>query len=83
MRQMNVGDLRRGRRYDLSIKGPWGMRLNYINVAFEGIIEQARPEGGSDPVDILLFWAEFDAKIGPIPVTAIPAQVLAVTSRQK
>ena len=81
MRHMNADDLRRGGRYDLSIKGPWGMRINYINVAYDGIIEQTRPESGSDPVDILLFWAEFDGKIGPIPVTAIRDQVLAVTSR--
>lgn len=81
MRPMNVGDLERGRRYDLSIKGPWGMRLNYINVAYEGLIKRRRPEDGSESVEILLFWAELDAKNGLSPVTAIPEQVLAVTSR--
>jgi len=57
------------------------MRLNYINVSYEGLIERPRPEAGSDPVEILLFWAELDSKTGPSPVTAIPDQVLAVTSR--
>lgn len=74
-------ELKRGARYDLSIKGPWGMRLNYINVAYEGLIERARPEDDGDSVEILLFWAEYDSNIGPHPVTAIPDQVLAVKSR--
>jgi hypothetical protein len=77
---MNVRDLRSGARYDLSIVGPWGMRLNYINVSYEGLIKRPRSEG-SDPIEILLFWAEHDAKIGPTPVTAIPEQVLAVNPR--
>ncbi len=81
IRPMNVRELRRGGRYDLSIKGPWGMRLDYTNVSYEGLIERPRSEEDSRPVEILLFWAEFDAKMGPSPVTAIPAQVLAVTSR--
>ncbi len=78
---MNVRDLRSGARYDLSIVGPWGMRLNYINVSYEGLIKRPRSEGHSDPIEILLFWAEHDAKIGPTPVTAIPEQVLAVNPR--
>ncbi len=78
---MNVGDLRGGARYDLSIVGPWGMRLNYINVSYEGLIKRPRSEGDSDPIEILLFWAEYDAKIGPTPVTAIPEQSLAVNRR--
>ncbi len=81
IRQMKVKDLERGSRYDLSIKGPWGMRLNYINVAYGGLIERARPEDDSDSVEILLFWAEFDSNNGPHPVTAIPDQLLAVKSR--
>lgn len=55
------------------------MRLNYINVSYEGVIERPRPGEGSDPVEILVFWTELDPKIGLSPVTAIPEKVSAVT----
>ena len=53
------------------------MRLNYINVSYEGVIERPRPGEGSDPVEIVFFWTE----LGLSPVTAIPEKVLAVTPR--
>lgn len=76
---MDIRDLRSGERYDLAIRGPWGMRLDYLNVSYEGPITPSPTTPGDD--QILLFWAEIDAKFGPIPVAALPTQVLAVKPR--
>ena len=46
---MNVRDLISGARYDLSIVELWGMRLNYTNVSYEGLIKRSRSEWDSDP----------------------------------
>ncbi len=78
---MDVEELKPGSRYDLAILGPWGMRIDYLNVSYDGPIGSNRTNVKGDPAKILLFWAEIDAKFGPIPVTAVPTQVLLVKSR--
>ena len=76
---MKLSQLERGARYDLSIKGPWGMRLDYQGVSYGGLIKRKRPGQDSEAVEVHLFWAGHDPKTGPNPVAAIPSQVVKLT----
>lgn len=75
---MKLSKLERGEKYNLSIMGPWGMRLDYQGVSYGGQIKRRRP-GAADTVDVHLFWSGHDAKIGPTPVAAIASQVVSLS----
>ena len=78
---LKVRRLRHGKKYDISIRGPWGMRIDYLNVSYGGVIERPRPGEQAENVEIFLFWAELDGMRGLNPVTAVPEQILAVSAR--